>query len=84
MNGNISIEDILQRHTVHELRALISQLERESSGKQTELQLMVSGVYSAIQQTLQLLDDESLLFLLTVYLLLFVILIIPPHLILYQ
>jgi len=42
MNGNINIEDILQQHTVHELRALIAQLEQEGSGKQTELQLMVS------------------------------------------
>lgn len=41
MNGSLSIEDILQQHTVHELRDLIAQLEREGSGKQTELQLMV-------------------------------------------
>lgn len=42
MSGGINIEDILQQHTVHELRALIAQLEQEGSGKQTELQLMVS------------------------------------------
>lgn len=46
MNGNINIEEILQQHTVHELRALIAQLEQEGSGKQTELQLMVSQLVS--------------------------------------
>ena len=42
MNSNVSVEEVLQRHTVHELRDLIAQLESECGGKQTELQQMVS------------------------------------------
>ena len=42
MNSNLSVEEVLQRHTVHELRDLIAQLESECGGKQTELQQMVS------------------------------------------
>ena len=41
-SGGISIEEILQQHSVHELRSLVEQLQRESVGKQTELQQMVS------------------------------------------